>query len=89
MPAKYVVSNSISYSKLADNIISISPDVLGGNKEPQTTLILVDDDKPYNLNLVEQQTGLSLHTKKTNRQNRFKFRNSQIKKRVEAGIGTF
>ena len=65
MPAKYIVSNSISYSKLADNIISISPDVLGGNKEPQTTLIFVDDDKPYNLNLVEQQTGLSLHTKKT------------------------
>ena len=65
MPAKYIVSNSISYSTLADNIISISPDVLGGNKEPQTTLIFVDDDEPYNLNLVTQQTGLSLHTKKT------------------------
>tara|TARA_B100001287_G_scaffold270565_1_gene269497 strand:- start:265 stop:1431 length:1167 start_codon:yes stop_codon:yes gene_type:complete len=60
--AKYIVSNSISHNKLADQIVGISPDVFNLPKELHTTLIV--DDQPFNVGQVAGKTGLCLHTKK-------------------------
>ena len=62
MTAKYIVANSISYNKLADQIIGISPDVFNLPKELHTTLIV--DDQPFNVGHHAGKVGLCLHTKK-------------------------
>lgn len=62
MTAKYIVANSISYNKIADQIIGISPDVFNLPKELHTTLIV--DDQPFNVGHHAGKVGLCLHTKK-------------------------